>query len=520
LLYQFWRLRQGVGWTLVQDYSTLNAFSWTPVEADAGTYVLQVWVKSSVSSAALDGWSSTTAFEISPAGPVQITSLSSSVALPTVVGTRITWSATATGGSPPVQFKFLLRDDAGVWSVLQDYSPVSSVPWLPTQAGNYVLQVWARSTGSTAAFEDWRGTETFTVNPSTVPVVSSLTTDTGLPAISMNSMTWTAIAAGGITPLEYEFWRFRQGSGWTLARGYSPSPTYVWSPMLGEEGTYHLQVWVRSTGSTAPFEAWLNGVGFQVVWPTVLRLQSQPGDAIVGAVERLVTSQDANFAQGPFTNFVGFQVGPPLPTDPSDFWQTNFAAPGGAPLVPGVYSGARRLGAQGPTEPGMSVRSGRRGCSLLWGRFVVLDVAYSSPGGPNVVDRFAADFEQHCEGNAEALFGSIRFNSKAPLAFNSTFPLVPIRDVALEGTLPGHIGVPLVWTIPGASAGREYQFWRYSQTTHQWLLLQSYSTNPTVIWTPQAGDEGSWAIEVWERASGSIAAYDTWSSSGAFSVGP
>jgi hypothetical protein len=97
---------------------------------------------------------------------------------------------------------------------------------------------------------------------------------------------------------------------------------------------------------------------------------------------------------------------------------------------------------------------------------------------------------------------------------------VPIRDVALEGTLPGHISVPLVWTIPDASAGREYQFWRYRETTHQWLLLQSYSTNPTVIWTPQPGDEGSWAIEVWERASASLAAYDIWRSSGAFSVEP
>ena len=186
-----------------------------------------------------------------------------------------------------------------------------------------------------------------------MPVVSSLTTDTGLPAISTNSMTWTAIAAGGTAPLEYQFWRFRQGSGWTLARGYSPSPIYVWTPMSGEEGTYHLQVWVRSAGSTAPFEAWLNAVGFQVVPPKVLRLQGQSGDFIVGSSERLVTFPDANFTQGPFTNFVGFQV--TSTTDPSVFWQTNFAAPGGVPLVPGVYSGGRRLGAQGPTEPGMSV---------------------------------------------------------------------------------------------------------------------------------------------------------------------
>jgi hypothetical protein len=188
---------------------------------------------------------------------------------------------------------------------------------------------------------------------------------------------------------------------------------------------------------------------------------------------------------------------------------TVFAATGGVPLVPGVYSNATHWPVSGATVPGLDVHEQNWNCSTLWGRFVVLEVSFISPG---LVDHFAADFEEHCQGNAAGLFGSIRFNS--------TVPLVPIRDVALEGALPGHIGVPLVWTIPDASAGREYQFWRYSQTTHQWLLLQSYSTNPTVIWTPQAGDEGAWAIEVWERASGSGAAYDTWRSSGAFSVGP
>jgi subtilisin family serine protease len=189
LLYQFWRLRQGVGWTMVQDYSTLNTFSWTPVDTDAGSYVLQVWVKSSVSSAALDAWSSTGNFQISPPSPVQITSLASSVTLPAPVGTPITLSATATGGSPPVQFKFWLRDGSGAWVILQDYSPVPNVIWTPTQAGNYVVQVWARSTGSAAAFEDWRGMATITINPPGVPMVLSLTSSVGLSAIATGPCT-------------------------------------------------------------------------------------------------------------------------------------------------------------------------------------------------------------------------------------------------------------------------------------------------------------------------------------------
>jgi hypothetical protein len=155
-----------------------------------------VWVKSSGSSAAFDAWSSTGNFQINPPGPVQITSLASSVTLPAPVGTPITLSATATGGSPPVQFKFWLRDPSGTWVVLQDYSPASNVIWTPAQAGNYVVQVWARSTGSAAAFEDWRGTPTFTINPPVVLMVSSLRPSVILPAMVTNSMTWTAIAAG------------------------------------------------------------------------------------------------------------------------------------------------------------------------------------------------------------------------------------------------------------------------------------------------------------------------------------
>jgi hypothetical protein len=510
LLYQFWRLRQGVGWTLVQDYSAHNTFSWTPVDSDAGTFVLQVWVKSSASPAAFDAWSSTAGFEISPPGPVQITSLSSSVTMPAVVGTPITWRATATGGSPPVQFKFWLRDASGAWSVLRDYSLAANVTWLPTQPGDYVLQAWARSTGSTAAFEDWRGTETFTINPSAVPVVSSLTASVSFPALVTRSMTWTAIAAGGTAPLQYQFWRSRQGSGWTMTQDYSPSPTYIWTPAPGEEGAYELQVWVRSAGSSAAFEAWFGTPFFHVVPPAVLNLRGQPGDFIAGNSERFLTSAEAFFGQGNFANNATFQV--TSLANPSVSWQTNFSPPLGVPLVPGVYTNATHWRAPSLTTPGLDVHGEAVNCNILWGRFVVLEVSFSSPGGLGVVDRFAADFEQHCEGAAVALFGSIRFNS--------TVPLVPIRDVVLEGTLPGHIGVPLVWTIPDASADREYQFWRYSQTTRQWLLLQSYSTNPTAIWTPQAGDEGSWAIEVWERASGSVAAYDTWRSSGAFSVGP
>ena len=54
-----------------------------------------------------------------------------------------------------------------------------------------------------------------------------------------------------------------------------------------------------------------------------------------------------------------------------------------------------------------------RGCNTLTGRFIILEALYG-PGGP--VLRFAADYEQHCEGGGPALFGPVRNNSSVPFA--------------------------------------------------------------------------------------------------------
>ncbi len=505
LLYKFWRLKQGVGWTMVQDYGTANTYTWMPTEADAGTYVLQVWVKSSGSSASYDAWGGTGYLVITGPAPVQITGFISDMTLPRPVGTPIVWSASATGGTPPIQFRFWLLDvNAGIWTILQDYSPLASMTWTPTTPGSYVVQVWARSTSSAASYEDWRGTGDFLILPSAVPVVFSFTANVAFPATVTNPITWTASAAGGTAPLHYRFWRLRQGVGWTMVQDYGPSDTFRWTPTSGEDGTYLLQVWVRSAGSTAAYEAWRGTDYFSVVPPTVLRLYSQPGDYIGGGTERLVTPADATFnVTRNFDSGVSLDV-----SGATTWWSVDFAGPGDMEIAPGVFNNARRFPFQAATEPGLSVSGEGRGCNTLWGRFVVREAVYGSGGA---VQNFAADFEQHCEGWAAALFGSIRYNS--------TVPLVAIQNLTVTGTLPGRIEIPMAWTATGGS-GREYQFWRYSQAAQSWSLAQAYSTNPVLIWTPQASDAGSWAIEVWERPVGSSAAYENWRSSGAFSITP
>ena len=54
---------------------------------------------------------------------------------------------------------------------------------------------------------------------------------------------FTAAATAGAAPVEYKFWRYTAGGGWTLARDYTSSNVYTWYP---PEGSNAVQVWVRA----------------------------------------------------------------------------------------------------------------------------------------------------------------------------------------------------------------------------------------------------------------------------------
>ena len=140
---------------------------------------------------------------------------------------------------------------------------------------------------------------------------------------------------------------------------------------------------------------------------TILFLDSQPGDYIGGGVQHTVTP-----ATGSFTASRNFDNGVSISVNTSGgVWSLAFAAPGDATLTAGTYDNATRWPFQSPTNPGLSVSGMGRGCNTLTGSFVVREALYGSTGQ---VQAFAADFEQHCEGGAAALLGSIRFNSSVP----------------------------------------------------------------------------------------------------------
>jgi hypothetical protein len=84
-----------------------------------------------------------------------VTFSSISQASPSPIGTSVTFKASASGGSGSYQYQFLVKSPVTGWATTQAYSTNCSFLWttsgLPT--GTYYIQVMARNTGSTAAYE-------------------------------------------------------------------------------------------------------------------------------------------------------------------------------------------------------------------------------------------------------------------------------------------------------------------------------------------------------------------------------
>jgi hypothetical protein len=149
---------------------------------------------------------------------------------------------------------------------------------------------------------------------------------------------------------------------------------------------------------------------------TWLHIDSEPGDFIGQGRSYTLYAVDGAFTSERQRGVVRlwFDGGSPYQ------WNLEFAAPGGAELVPGPYEGATRSISQSPAKPGMDVSQVPRGCNQLTGRFDVLEAVYAVDGS---LRRFAADFEQHCEGGEPALRGSVRYDASA-----TTFPPPPDDD--------------------------------------------------------------------------------------------
>src|SRR5262245_28597961 len=170
--------------------------------------------------------------------PPRVTALQASVSYPLLAGRPVTWTATAIA-SIPLEYRFWVYRKTG-WILAQDYSASNTFTWTPTQADvgdPYAVQVWARAVGSTAQYDSWLGTPTFSVT--VLPF--ELSADVDFPTPVGNEVTWTAtVAAASTSTLEYRFLVKEQSSpDWTVFREYATSNVAQWTPTAN--GIYAVQ---------------------------------------------------------------------------------------------------------------------------------------------------------------------------------------------------------------------------------------------------------------------------------------
>ncbi len=204
-----------------------------------------------------------------PTSPT-ISSLTSSVTSPVATGTPITWTATASGGTPPIQFRFTVYDVSGGQGILvQDWSPANSATWTPTSAGTFFLQVLARNAGTTTGYDALRNSGDFTViiEPAEPLVLTSLTPTRNGVVVSRGfagvRMIWTVSSTGGAPPVQFRFAVYNVAGGpGMLLQDWSTANSASWIPTTS--GYYVVQVLARNAGTPTGYDTYLDSSAFPV----------------------------------------------------------------------------------------------------------------------------------------------------------------------------------------------------------------------------------------------------------------
>ena len=167
-----------------------------------------------------------------------VTANNSSVTL----GTSITWTAAATGGSGTLQYCYYVFKDG---SVIErgSYGTAKTYSYKPTAAGTYTVRVYVKDSGSTVSLDN-TGRVTVSAAP---PVISGVSVNKTSATVG-DTLTWTASASGGSGTLQYCFYVFKNGS--VIVRGsYGTAKTYSYKPTTA--GTYTVRAYVKDSSGNS-----------------------------------------------------------------------------------------------------------------------------------------------------------------------------------------------------------------------------------------------------------------------------
>jgi hypothetical protein len=253
--YQYrWWLFDGATWVPAGDWTSNSTWPWRAPAANPNVRI-GVWVRSAGNTS--NDPESPTAYLSIPypitapaASNIAVTSLTSDLPPPLVVGESTTFTATASGGATPYQYRWWVWDGVR-WVVANEWTTANRFAWTPAAANvEYRVGVWARSAGS-AVDADPESPSAFTSIPMAVVatglVARSIDANTASPLPAGGTVIFTASGLGGNPPYSYQWWVF-DGTTWAVARDWGSDPSFAWTP-TEENAASRVGVWMRSSGN-------------------------------------------------------------------------------------------------------------------------------------------------------------------------------------------------------------------------------------------------------------------------------
>ena len=242
LTYKFQTWHSSTG-TLSPQTGSSNTFAWTP--ATVGSNYVKVIVTDTVGQSVDSGW---IAYQI--VNPyVVLSSLTPAPASPQVKNTTITWTATASGGTGALTYKFQTwHSSTGILTPQTGSSNTYS--WTPATVGSNYVKVIVTDTVGQSVDSGWIPYQI--VNP--YVVLTSMTPNPTSPQVANTPITWTADASGGTGALTYKFQTWHSSTG-ILTPQNGSSNTYAWTPVT--VGSNYVKVIVTDTVGQSIDSGWI-----------------------------------------------------------------------------------------------------------------------------------------------------------------------------------------------------------------------------------------------------------------------
>ena len=536
------KLSTASDWTVVRDWGLSGAYQWTPQLGDAGTYSIQVEVRSQGLTEVDDTHSQDFVVAVLPKTPTLL-SVTADKASPQNGGTTIVWTATSENGVGPILYRFWRYSASNnTWTLVRDFDPSPKWTWVVPNgtSGQYIVQVDAKSSGGVGDTVALRASA-MVINPVVAEFVS-LTADKPSPQNSGAVITWTALARGGVSPLSYRFWRHSTSNGqWTVMRDWSTSNTASLNTngiagdltiqvdirsnnateldVFGRSSTmtvvalpltvsvtanktspvtpYQYIMWTASsTGGIAPiqyrfwrYNAASNTWSLGRDWNTYASYEwyaDVTGEVLVQVEARSAGKTAAEAIVRSAAINVQY-----LPAKITSIYPTNLTSrpisAGGfywyVYLSDGVY----------PHEYRFYLYHAE---SNTWSLLRDFSTSYSYYWTPSVVGTYILQVDVRSYGKT-----AIEDSKRTP-AFKITNSVSSAEITSPTGKLIE--GAPLTWTATasGPAAAFEYRFWRFDYAAGTWSLGQDFSASNSWTWNTGAGNAGTYLVQVDVRAVG------------------